>query len=102
MPRSNAARRIREVSRPTHEVGSRAKTTISISRELLDYADRRAMERGATRSQVIEDLLADALRGEQDEVAAEGYAFFAKESEEFAQRAAPLLGEVLADAREEG
>ena len=102
MPRSKAARRIREVSRPTHEVGSRAKTTISISREMLDYADRRATERGVTRSQVIEELLADALRGEQDEVAAEGYAFFAKESEGAAHRAAPLLGEVPADAREEG
>ena len=102
MPRSKTARRIREVSRPTQEAGSRAKTTISISRDMLDYADRRAAERGVTRSQVIEDLLADGLRGEQDEVAAEGYAFFAKESEGSAHRAAPLPGEVPADAREEG
>jgi len=72
------------------------KVTVSLPRELVAFADRRAAERGISRSKLIADLLADYKMGEEDALAAEGYQFFAQEAEEFAEASQSAVSEVLA------
>jgi metal-responsive CopG/Arc/MetJ family transcriptional regulator len=70
-----------------------AKITISLPQELLRYADRQATKLGRSRSQVISEALADQRAREVEELAREGYAFYAGESEEFAAASLPAVSE---------
>lgn len=98
VPTRMSSRRTRErVQR--RDPAAKAKATISIPEDLLKYADERATRDHATRSQVIEELLAQAKRREEDEAAAEGYRFFAEENEDFAREALPLYWEAVKDDR---
>ncbi|MFQ5616768.1 MAG: CopG family ribbon-helix-helix protein [Anaerolineales bacterium] len=60
------------------------KVTVSLPKDLLAFADMKAVERGVSRSKLIADLLADLKMSQEDALAAEGYQFYAQESEEFA------------------
>ena len=59
--------------------------TISLPKELVEYADQRAKELNTSRSEVIRDALSSARASETDELAAEGYRYYADEASEFAQ-----------------
>ncbi len=75
------------------------KVTVSLPEELVEFADSRANERRTTRSGVITDLLDAARRRDLDALAKEGYRFFARESEEFAEASGPAVAEALDDDR---
>ena len=72
------------------------KVTISLPIPLLAYADRKAAQKGTSRSQVIAELVAADALSEQDELAAEGYRFYAREAEEFARASLHATSEVIA------
>lgn len=74
------------------------KVTLSIPRDLLRYADRRAAALATSRSQVVGDALVELRRREEEELAREGYAFFAQEAEEFAAMSAKAVSEALSHA----
>ena len=71
------------------------KVTISIPMELLLFTDFKASELGICRSQVIGDLIKHWRDRELDELAKEGYQFFAQEAEEFAESSATAVAEAL-------
>ena len=56
------------------------KVTISLPQELLEFADTVASEKGATRSGVFADLLAEKQRERLHSLMAEGYREFAGEN----------------------
>jgi len=56
------------------------KVTISLPRELLEFADAVAAEKGASRSGVFADLLAEKQRERLHGLMAEGYREFAREN----------------------
>jgi len=60
------------------------KITVSLPKDLLAFADIKAFEQGVSRSKFITDLLATFKMSQEDVIAAEGYQFYAQESEEFA------------------
>ncbi len=60
------------------------KVTVSLPKELIAFADLKAMEQGISRSKLIADLLAEFKMSQEDALAAEGYQFYAQEAEEFA------------------
>jgi metal-responsive CopG/Arc/MetJ family transcriptional regulator len=82
------------------------KITISLSQELVDFADRKAAEMRSNRSQIISQALATVRGLEEERLAAEGYEFFASEAKEFAAASksavieAWTLDEVIDDASE--
>jgi len=71
------------------------KVTVSLPRHLLEYADRKAAEQGTSRSQVLAELIAEMAARERDELAAEGYRFYAQEAEEFATASLRLSSEAI-------
>ncbi len=71
------------------------KVTLSLPKELVRYADRRAAELSTSRSQVIGDAVADRRAREEEDLAREGYAFYARESEEFAAGSMTAVAEAL-------
>lgn len=76
----------------TQERRSR-KVTISLPEELVVYTDRRADQKGTNRSQVISQALAHLMAFEEEQLAAEGYAFYAAEAEEFASSSDRAIAE---------
>ncbi len=54
-----------------------SKITISLPRELVTYLDTRATERRVSRSRIIAEILAEKKASEEDQLAAEGYRFYA-------------------------
>lgn len=73
------------------------KVTISMSEELLDFADHMAKSFGKTRSAFIALLLAEARERERELLAAEGYRFFSSEAEEFAIASEAAVAEAIDD-----
>jgi len=73
------------------------KVTVSLPRHLVRYADGRAAALGTSRSQVISRALSQLEARERDEIAREGYVFYAEESEEFARASLRAVSETLAD-----
>ena len=71
------------------------KITISLPADLVEYADRRAREQGTSRSQVIGQALADLQAQEEEQLAAEGYRFYAQEAADFAAASATAVEEAL-------
>jgi len=73
------------------------KVTVSLPGHLVRYADGRAAALGTSRSQVISRALSQLEARERDEIAREGYVFYAEESEEFARASLRAVSETLAD-----
>jgi metal-responsive CopG/Arc/MetJ family transcriptional regulator len=73
------------------------KVTISVPRDLLAYADQKAHQRGSTRSALIAQLIEELRCRELDELAREGYEYYAAESSEFAQASVRAVAEAIAD-----
>lgn len=69
------------------------KVTISLPQELLDYADRRAKALNTSRSQVIAQALAAVHDHTVEQLASEGYHFYAAEASEFAEASASAVAE---------
>ena len=76
--------------------GAIQKVTVSLPKELVVFADTRAAERGISRSRLIAALLADLKMRQEDALAAEGYQFYAREAEEFAEASWSAVLEALA------
>lgn len=74
---------------------SKEKITISLPRDLVRYADKKAAELGTSRSQVIAQALADKEEREEEALAAEGYGFYADEAREFAASSLNASSEAL-------
>jgi len=71
------------------------KVTITLPEELVLYADRRADQSGTSRSQVISRALATLMLTEEEELAAEGYQFYAAEAEAFAAMSGAASGAAI-------
>lgn len=76
----------------------REKVTLSLPADLVRYADKRASELATSRSQVIGEAVAQRRAQEEEELAREGYAFFAHEAETFAAVSARAVAEAFGDA----
>ena len=72
------------------------KVTVSLPRQLVRYADQRATELGTSRSQIIGQALLELEARERDELAKEGYRFYATEAQEFAVSSIKAVSEALA------
>ncbi len=73
------------------------KVTVSMSEELLVFADRMAESFGKTRSGFIASLLEKARERELERLAAEGYRYFSAEAGEFAAASEAAVAEALED-----
>ena len=72
--------------------------TVSLPREAVAYADRRARAERTSRSRVIADALARA-RAAEEALAAEGYQFYAEEAMSFAQSSGGAVSEGIGNVR---
>ena len=75
--------------------GNVAKITISLPKELLDFADRLARERSTSRSSVIGKLLENEAETRIKAIMAEGYREMAEENRRMAEEAFPLVAETI-------
>jgi metal-responsive CopG/Arc/MetJ family transcriptional regulator len=73
------------------------KVTISLPQALVDYADQRAKAMNTSRSQVISLALAAVRNRTTEQLAAEGYQFYAAESNDFADASQQAVAESWAD-----
>ena len=64
---------------------------------LLRYAEQRAEQLGRSRSQIIGQALAELRAREAEALAREGYAFYAREAEEFAGASLAAISEAVND-----
>ena len=71
------------------------KITISIPSSLVEFADREAARLNISRSRLITRALSEIKKSEEERLAAEGYRFYAQESEEFAQTSASAVAEAF-------
>jgi metal-responsive CopG/Arc/MetJ family transcriptional regulator len=71
------------------------KITVSMPKDLVQYADRRATTLGISRSQVIGQAVAELRSQEQEQLAREGYLFYAAELEGFAAASLRAASEAL-------
>jgi len=69
------------------------KITISLPRNLVEYADQEARRVSLSRSEVISRALTQAQKARRNELAARGYAFCSQESEEFAASVASAVSD---------
>jgi metal-responsive CopG/Arc/MetJ family transcriptional regulator len=81
----------------TLSVTDTKKVTISMSEDLLVFADRMAETIGKTRSGFIASLLDEARARELERLAAEGYRFFSAEANEFAAASETAVAEAIDD-----
>lgn len=72
---------------------SMRKITISLPENLVDFADRMARQGDTSRSRVISRALAEAQARAEQQLAEEGYRFYAGESIESAQATAQAVAE---------
>lgn len=70
------------------------KVTVSLPNDLIEFADRRALEQGISRSKFIANLLVEFKMSEEDALAAEGYQFYAQEAREFAEASQQVTAEI--------
>lgn len=71
------------------------KVTVSLPDDLVVYADERAEKMKTSRSQVISLALTQIKSMEEEQLAIEGYQFYANESEEFAAASIQAAAEAL-------
>ena len=69
------------------------KITLSLPRDLVEFADRAAHQAAISRSQIISQALAEAQAHNENRLAEEGYRFYADESVEFAEASALPVAE---------
>ena len=74
------------------------KITISLPGNLVEFADRKAARLNISRSRLIARVLADIQASEEQQLAAEGYLFYAQEASEFAEASARAVAESLENA----
>jgi metal-responsive CopG/Arc/MetJ family transcriptional regulator len=74
------------------------KVTISLPRDIVAYADRRARSEGTSRSRVIAEALERARAAEEEALAAEGYQFYAQEAADFAEASQGAVAEAIGRA----
>ncbi|PIU54765.1 MAG: hypothetical protein COS88_06580, partial [Chloroflexi bacterium CG07_land_8_20_14_0_80_51_10] len=67
----------------------------ALPQSLIEFADQKARESNTNRSKIVADILANAALQEQDRLAAEGYRFYAEESQAFAESSMPAVSEAL-------
>ncbi len=71
------------------------KVTVSLPQDLVDYATEKARRLGVSRSRIIAEALEERKVREEEELAAEGYRFYAAEAEEFAESSAHAVSEAV-------
>lgn len=71
------------------------KITVSLPEELVEFADRVALQSELSRSQMISQVLADARRRAEKRLAEEGYRFYSGEAMEFAEASALAVAEAI-------
>ena len=69
------------------------KVTVSLPENLVDFADREAERLSTSRSNIIARALAESKAAYEADLAAEGYRFFAREADEFAEASATAVAE---------
>ena len=69
------------------------KVTISLPADLVEYADLRARVTKTSRSQVISSALAAVREDATAQLAAEGYRYYAAESNDFADASCRMVAE---------
>ena len=74
------------------------KVTVSLPVSLVDFADREAARLNISRSRLIARALSDIKAVEEEQLAAEGYRFYAQEASEFAGASASAVAEALEHA----
>ncbi len=74
------------------------RVTVSLPADLVRYADHRAHRLGTSRSQVITEAVAERRARDEEEAAREGYAFYAREAEDFASASFRAVSEAILDA----
>ena len=74
------------------------KITVSLPAALVEFTDREAARLNISRSGLIARALADAKAIREEQLAAEGYRFYAQEATEFAKASAPAVAEAWQDA----
>ena len=82
-------------------VAGTKKVTISVSGELLAFADRMAKKTGSTRSSFISLVLNEVREREMERLAAEGYRYFGSEAQEFAAAGGSAVAEAIGEEYDE-
>ena len=72
-----------------------ARVTITLTKNLLAFADRLAKERSTSRSGVLAELLGNEEEVRANELMAEGYRAMAEENRREAEQSIGLTGEVV-------
>lgn len=76
-------------------MGKTGKLTISLSREMISFADKLARERKISRSQVFSSCLRELAERCRMAEMAEGYKALANEQKQFAETASAIEHEVV-------
>jgi len=76
-------------------VSTMRKITVSLPKELVEFADTAAVAMKISRSEVIAEAIAAQREHEEARLAAEGYRFYAQEASEFAAASLQAVSEVL-------
>lgn len=71
------------------------KITVSLPQELVVYVNAKAAERQTSRSRVIAEILAEKKTADEDQLAAEGYRFYAEEASDFVAASLSAVAEVM-------
>jgi metal-responsive CopG/Arc/MetJ family transcriptional regulator len=79
------------------EATSIRKITVSLPDNLVEFADREAARLNISRSRLIARVLSEIKAEEEEQLAAEGYRFYAQEASEFAEASAIAVAEALED-----
>ena len=69
------------------------KVTISLPVSLVDFADHEAARLNISRSRLIARALSEIQAAEEEQLATEGYRFYAHETSEFADASAGVVAE---------
>jgi hypothetical protein len=79
----------------THE--NTRKITISLPQELVVFADDHAKALNTSRSQIIGMALSVVKKSTEEQLAAEGYKFYAQEASDFAEATKVAVAEAWSD-----
>lgn len=79
----------------SERIGVLRKVTVSLPRELIEFADTAAAAMGISRSKVIAEALMAQREREEARLAAEGYRFYAQEASEFAAATISAVSEIV-------
>lgn len=71
------------------------KITVSLPGDLVEFADEEAERLNSNRSGYIARVLAEVKAVKEEELAAEGYRFYASEALDFAEASAGAVSEAL-------